>query len=327
MFLKGQVPQPFHHLLGPPLDPLHSVHIFLILWGPEVDAVLQVWPDECWGGVGLWVAKSQNLQEGRGWRNYKFRRVWRASALHGGKIPLTNNSLSFWEAASPISCLCQISSSQCPLHLGRLLGNNHAGRTLVWLGKPLHLLRREWWHSFPPCSWHRAWTLVLHCPELGGKPWALQWPCHVWPWPLYRSHVYSWIGLVSDAGVRRPGPQSWRQDSLSTAEWASALIVDYYQIWIRMVLTNNPQRESLKRTTPKDKTCIYPDQSIILSYQRYFDTWFLPHWIINIFFVLQVNNVHETYHPQNGIKCISPCYCHLLTPTYKIKNPTPNPEW
>lgn len=37
--------------------------------------------------------------------------------------------------------------------------------------------------------------------------------------------------------------------------------------------------------------------------------------------MLEVNNAHEIYHPQNGIKCIRPCYCHLLMPTSK-KTPT-----
>jgi len=43
--LVGQVLQAFDHLGGPPLDPLQSVHLFLDCWGPELDTVLQVQPD------------------------------------------------------------------------------------------------------------------------------------------------------------------------------------------------------------------------------------------------------------------------------------------
>lgn len=36
------------HLHAPPLDPLQSVHVCLDLWGPELDTVLQLWPDKHW---------------------------------------------------------------------------------------------------------------------------------------------------------------------------------------------------------------------------------------------------------------------------------------
>ena len=46
--LIGQALQPFDHLHDLHLDPLQSVHIFFELWGPELDTVVQVWPDKGW---------------------------------------------------------------------------------------------------------------------------------------------------------------------------------------------------------------------------------------------------------------------------------------
>jgi len=44
--------------------------------------------------------------------------------------------------------------------------------------------------------------------------------------------------------------------------------------------------------------------------------------------VLEVNSVHETYNPQNDIKCIRACYCHLLMPTSATtKKKIQKPEW
>ena len=46
-FLVGQVFQPFDYLCGLPLKPFWSACVFVELWGPELDIVLQVWPNEC----------------------------------------------------------------------------------------------------------------------------------------------------------------------------------------------------------------------------------------------------------------------------------------
>jgi len=46
-FFKQQFLQPFDHLCGCPVDPLHYVCNFLELWGPELNTVLQVSPDKC----------------------------------------------------------------------------------------------------------------------------------------------------------------------------------------------------------------------------------------------------------------------------------------
>ena len=39
---RGEVLQPSDHLRGSPLNPLHQLHIFLVLWAAGLDAVLQI---------------------------------------------------------------------------------------------------------------------------------------------------------------------------------------------------------------------------------------------------------------------------------------------
>ena len=43
-FVEEEMLQPFDHLLGPPLDPLQQLHIFLLLGALGLDAVLKTVP-------------------------------------------------------------------------------------------------------------------------------------------------------------------------------------------------------------------------------------------------------------------------------------------
>ncbi len=40
----GEVLQPSDRLCGPPLHPLEQLHIFLVLWAPDLDTILQRGP-------------------------------------------------------------------------------------------------------------------------------------------------------------------------------------------------------------------------------------------------------------------------------------------
>ena len=48
-FFIGEVLQHLHHLCGPLLDSLQSVHVSVVLRSPELDTALQVWPHQRWG--------------------------------------------------------------------------------------------------------------------------------------------------------------------------------------------------------------------------------------------------------------------------------------
>lgn len=114
----------------------------------------------------------------------------------------------------------------------------------------LHSWVMPWWKS---TSSRNVFRLPIHCfaqdqvsltfwgdwdatsSLLGTLGWAgalepgdFKEPHHRWPQQLCQLYIYSWAGLILDAGTKGAGPQSWRQDASLKGVLAPALLVYYW---------------------------------------------------------------------------------------------------